>query len=48
MAAGGVAGAAFWLCCYPFDVIKSKLQTDNYFQPKYRCAGQPCRATGAS
>ncbi|PSC71230.1 Mitochondrial carnitine acylcarnitine carrier [Micractinium conductrix] len=29
--AGGVGGAAYWLCIYPFDVIKSKLQTQNVF-----------------
>jgi hypothetical protein len=24
--AGGLAGTAFWLACYPLDVVKSKLQ----------------------
>lgn len=36
MTAGGLAGAAFWVFCYPFDVIKSKIQTDNFFDPRYR------------
>ncbi len=27
--AGGIAGAAFWLSCYPMDVVKSKIQTDS-------------------
>eukprot|EP01089_Gocevia_fonbrunei_P004699 TRINITY_DN1473_c0_g1_i3.p1 TRINITY_DN1473_c0_g1~~TRINITY_DN1473_c0_g1_i3.p1 ORF type:complete len:174 (+),score=22.22 TRINITY_DN1473_c0_g1_i3:39-524(+) len=26
--AGGVAGCGFWVCSYPFDVIKSRIQTD--------------------
>ena len=38
MAAGGLAGAAFWLACFPADVIKSKIQTDNYFSRQYRWA----------
>lgn len=25
--AGGVAGSLFWLCFYPFDVVKSRVQT---------------------
>jgi hypothetical protein len=45
--AGGLAGAAFWVCCYPADVIKSKIQTDNYFRPMYRWGaglGKPSQA----
>ncbi|KAK1303374.1 Mitochondrial arginine transporter BAC2 [Acorus calamus] len=26
LVAGGMAGVASWVCCYPFDVIKSRLQ----------------------
>jgi len=26
--AGGTAGAAAWVCSYPLDVIKTRLQTD--------------------
>jgi len=26
MLAGGLGGTAFWLSCYPLDVIKSKIQ----------------------
>eukprot|EP00210_Caulerpa_lentillifera_P000162 g157.t1 len=33
--AGGIGGAAFWLLCYPFDIIKSKIQVDNVHQPTY-------------
>ena len=36
MVAGGAGGAAFWVCCYPIDSIKSRLQVDNVFAPKYR------------
>lgn len=33
--AGAVAGAMFWLCVYPADVIKSVIQVDDYTNPKY-------------
>ncbi|VAH05583.1 unnamed protein product [Triticum turgidum subsp. durum] len=33
--AGGVAGAAFWGSVYPTDVVKSKLQVDDFKNPKY-------------
>jgi solute carrier family 25 (mitochondrial carnitine/acylcarnitine transporter), member 20/29 len=33
---GGLAGEALWLASYPFDVIKSKMQTDGFgAQQKY-------------
>lgn len=35
MAAGGLAGAAFWGAVYPTDVVKSVLQVDDYKNPKY-------------
>eukprot|EP01089_Gocevia_fonbrunei_P004700 TRINITY_DN1473_c0_g1_i4.p1 TRINITY_DN1473_c0_g1~~TRINITY_DN1473_c0_g1_i4.p1 ORF type:complete len:295 (+),score=44.51 TRINITY_DN1473_c0_g1_i4:171-1055(+) len=28
LVAGGIAGFSYWLCSYPFDVIKSRIQTD--------------------
>jgi hypothetical protein len=28
LTAGGCAGIMYWVCCYPFDIIKSKMQTD--------------------
>lgn len=39
--AGGSAGVASWICCYPLDVIKSRLQAQSQSQkdfppPKYR------------
>ena len=27
---GGLAGEALWLASYPFDVVKSKMQTDKF------------------
>lgn len=38
LVAGGVAGAMFWLCVYPADVIKSMIQVDDYRNPKYSSA----------
>ena len=50
MLAGGLGGTAFWLACYPTDVVKSKLQTDSYTAPKYRgmadCARKIVAAEG--
>ena len=31
---GGLAGEVLWLSSYPFDVIKSKMQTDGYGKDK--------------
>ncbi|KAI0411571.1 mitochondrial carrier domain-containing protein [Xylaria grammica] len=48
---GGLAGEALWLGSYPFDVIKSKMQTDG-FGPNMRyksmrdCFAQTWRAEG--
>jgi len=27
---GGLAGEALWIASYPFDVVKSKMQTDGF------------------
>lgn len=48
---GGIAGEALWLASYPFDVVKSKLQSDGFgAQMRYRgavdCALQTWRAEG--
>ena len=48
---GGVAGEALWLSSYPFDVIKSKMQTDGFGpQQRYRsmrdCFASTWRAEG--
>ncbi|XP_052176108.1 mitochondrial arginine transporter BAC2-like [Diospyros lotus] len=34
LVAGGLAGVASWICCYPLDVIKTRIQADP--QPRYR------------
>nr|DAD44694.1 TPA_asm: hypothetical protein HUJ06_002924 [Nelumbo nucifera] len=41
LVAGGLAGVASWVCCYPFDVVKTRLQAQTQSQwdrspPKYR------------
>lgn len=38
LVAGGVAGVASWICCYPLDVIKTRLQAQSeslYSPPRY-------------
>lgn len=49
---GGLAGEALWLASYPFDVVKSKMQTDGFgANKKYptmrSCFAQTWRAEGA-
>lgn len=49
---GGLAGEALWLASYPFDVIKSKMQTDGFgARQKYptmrSCFAATWRADGA-
>lgn len=48
--AGGFAGIAFWGGVYPVDYIKTKLQTDNDMNPKYRgimdCVRKTVRSEG--
>ncbi|XP_028756164.1 mitochondrial arginine transporter BAC2 [Neltuma alba] len=34
--AGGLAGVASWVCCYPLDVIKTRLQAQTPSSVKYR------------
>ncbi|KAM7491081.1 hypothetical protein LguiA_034002 [Lonicera macranthoides] len=36
IAAGGLAGASFWVSVYPTDVVKSVIQVDDYKNPKYK------------
>ncbi|KAL2023705.1 hypothetical protein VTK56DRAFT_1419 [Thermocarpiscus australiensis] len=48
---GGLAGEALWLGSYPFDVVKSKMQTDGFgAEQRYRtmrdCFRQTWRAEG--
>lgn len=49
---GGLAGEALWLGSYPFDVVKSKMQTDGFGKDrKYKsavdCIAKTWRAEGA-
>lgn len=48
---GGLAGEALWLASYPFDVVKSKMQTDGFgAEQRYKSMrdafGQTWRAEG--
>lgn len=48
---GGLAGEALWLASYPFDVVKSKMQSDGFgAEQRYKsmtdCARQTWRTTG--
>ncbi|KAI1103741.1 mitochondrial carrier [Jackrogersella minutella] len=49
---GGLAGEALWLASYPFDVVKSKMQTDGFgsgmrYKTMRDCFAQTWRAEGA-
>lgn len=49
---GGLAGEVLWLSSYPFDVIKSKMQTDGFGPNKQYvnmrdCFSKTWRAEGA-
>ncbi|MBE3047453.1 MC/SLC25 family protein [Candidatus Bathyarchaeota archaeon] len=49
---GGIAGEALWLGSYPFDVVKSKMQTDGFGEArKYKsaidCFAQTFKVEGA-
>ncbi len=46
--AGGCAGVANWLVIFPVDTIKSRMQTDDLYNPKYRSALHCYRVTVAS
>ncbi|OMO54098.1 Endoplasmic reticulum-adenine nucleotide transporter [Corchorus capsularis] len=35
LVAGGLAGVASWVCCYPLDVVKTRLQAQSPSSPKY-------------
>jgi len=49
---GGLAGEALWIASYPFDVVKSKMQSDGFgegqrFKSMRDCFAQTWRAEGA-
>ena len=49
---GGLAGEALWIASYPFDVIKSKMQTDGFgkdmrYKSMRDCFAQTWHAEGA-
>lgn len=50
--AGGLAGMLCWLSVLPFDVVKSRMQADDYAKPKYRgmvdCMHKSYKADGLS
>lgn len=50
MLAGGMAGLAFWIPCYPLDFAKTLIQTDSETNPRYRglldCVRQTVRQNG--
>jgi solute carrier family 25 carnitine/acylcarnitine transporter 20/29 len=35
LGAGFLAGYGYWISAYPFDIIKTKLQTDSFTKPVY-------------
>lgn len=39
---GGLAGEALWLSSYPFDVVKSKMQTDGFGKDKKYSSMRDC------
>lgn len=48
---GGLAGEALWIASYPFDVVKSKMQSDGFHEnQKYKtmrdCFAKTWRAEG--
>lgn len=48
---GGLAGEALWVASYPFDVVKSKMQSDGFgkdqkFKTMRDCFAQTWRAEG--
>ncbi|KAI9161115.1 hypothetical protein LWI28_014539 [Acer negundo] len=36
LVAGGLAGVSSWVCCYPLDVVKTRLQAQTQSSQKYR------------
>lgn len=36
LTAGGLAGVLSWVCCYPLDVVKSRVQAQDPAHPRYK------------
>jgi solute carrier family 25 carnitine/acylcarnitine transporter 20/29 len=45
--AGGLGGIAAWVISYPFDVLKSRIQTNNEYRGLWHCAMASYRNEGA-
>ncbi len=45
--AGGVGGIAAWVVSYPFDVIKTRIQSDARYAGMWACAVSSYKADGA-
>jgi solute carrier family 25 carnitine/acylcarnitine transporter 20/29 len=46
--AGSIAGILFWALVFPFDVMKTKFQTDNLSQPQFKSMVNCMRTTYSS
>ena len=50
MSAGAIAGYVFWLFGFPIDLIKTKIQSDSFVNPKFKsileCIQQTYNAGG--
>lgn len=36
MLAGAIGGIGYWTACYPFDVVKTRIQNQSDVNPKYK------------
>jgi len=44
LVSGGIAGVVYWGSTYPFDIIKTRIQTDSDVAPRYRSTADCARA----
>jgi len=42
---GSISGIFYWITCFPVDVMKTKMQTDNLQNPQYKSAIDCARKT---
>ena len=45
MTAGALAGYVFWLFGFPFDLIKTKIQTDSFVNPRFKSISECVKQT---